>query len=274
MTAGNAFKSAGLHGLLIWARHAPHKLTAEEVSDGFRTVDAWFERALLWDSTQGSRRARHEVLFWNMFRSGGASQIHPHMQMQLFDGPLGLEALFHDQNERYRLQFPGDDLCSLLVRVHRELGLAMSRSELDAAGCASVAACWVSLTPRVGGGELVALGHAAPAGQRPQARCLGTVVAVMYAALRSSGSEAISFGGFHITIGAGRAWLVRCWYRGTAEPCVVDAGSTELIGITSAYSDPFVLIAALRSEFIAASAGTALDVSGCPGNRSERPSQS
>jgi len=74
LTAGNVFKSAGVHGLVIWSRHEPHLLTQEEVTDGFRTADEWFDRAAGLEIPEGGGDC-YPVMFWSCFRNAGASQV-------------------------------------------------------------------------------------------------------------------------------------------------------------------------------------------------------
>lgn len=105
LTCGNVFKSAGLHGLVIWHKHEPHQLTTEEVVDGFETADRWIEEAQrfgLGEHRPTSCEPTYPVMFWNCFGSAGASQVHPHMQLQLFGAPVGQGALLREQAVRYR----------------------------------------------------------------------------------------------------------------------------------------------------------------------------
>ena len=43
VTAANAFRSDGAHGLLVFSRHDPLSVTLDELSDGFAVVQTWFE---------------------------------------------------------------------------------------------------------------------------------------------------------------------------------------------------------------------------------------
>jgi len=125
LTAGNVFKSAGVHGLVIWSRHEPHLLTQEEVTDGFRTADEWFDRAAGLEIPEGGGDC-YPMMFWNCFRNAGASQVHPHMQLQLFPEPVALGAMLREQGARYiREAKGGRDLCRDVARAHQHLGLAM-----------------------------------------------------------------------------------------------------------------------------------------------------
>lgn len=244
-SAGNLFKSAGLHGLIIWDKHNPHKLTAEEMLDGLQTADAWFAKAAAWDAERGGSSV-NPVLFWNCFHAAGASQLHPHMQVQLFTTPVGQEALLRSQGIRYRntREAEGRDLCQDLVLAHRHLGLV-----LDLPG---EVACWASLTPRVGGGELCILGPGVLG--RPPLAALGGAFAAIVRAMWRCGAEAHSVIAYTIPAeGGGQAWLLRCMNRGAATPVSVDAGSAEMGGLCGSGSDPYAMLAALKEEIEAES---------------------
>lgn len=245
-TAGNVFKSAGLHSLVVWKDHAPHKLSREEMHDGLETADAWFSQAIAWDSQR--QGATYPVMFWNCFRSAGASQIHPHMQLQLFKSPVAQGALWADQSKRYQSDMkahrPHDqfDLCKDIVTAHSNLGLAVRVHEPGPV-------CFASLTPGVVGGELCVLGasSAASSGQPPLAALSSSIYAMM-GALSRSGAEGISTVAFLVPSGDEFAWFVRCINRGPATAVVVDASSAELAGLAGVSSDPFQLIEVLRDE--------------------------
>ncbi|CAK0887475.1 unnamed protein product [Prorocentrum cordatum] len=176
-------------------------------------------------------------------------KIHPHMQLQLFDAPVAQEALLLEQCRRYRQAAPGASSAGGLVPdlagAHAHLGLALEDPPDGAA------ACWASLTPRVGGGELCALGAegvAAPAW--PRLAALAPALGVMLGALRRCGAEGISVVACLAPVagGAQASWLIRCANRGRAEAQVADAGSAELGGLTGSGSDPYLQLAALRAE--------------------------
>eukprot|EP00446_Apocalathium_sp_SHHI-4_P075774 CAMPEP_0177560950 /NCGR_PEP_ID=MMETSP0369-20130122/71660_1 /TAXON_ID=447022 ORGANISM="Scrippsiella hangoei-like, Strain SHHI-4" /NCGR_SAMPLE_ID=MMETSP0369 /ASSEMBLY_ACC=CAM_ASM_000364 /LENGTH=83 /DNA_ID=CAMNT_0019047815 /DNA_START=1 /DNA_END=249 /DNA_ORIENTATION=+ len=82
-----------------------------------------------------------------------------------------------------------------MVRVHGHLGLALSDEDRKLAFGDTIAGCWATLTPRVGGGELCALGVASPSG-RPCLAGLALATSAMHRALRAYGAEGISTGGF------------------------------------------------------------------------------
>jgi len=241
LTAGNVFKSAGVHGLVIWSRHEPHLLTQEEVTDGFRTADEWFDRAAGLEIPEGGGDC-YPMMFWNCFRNAGASQVHPHMQLQLFPEPVALGAMLREQGARYiREAKGGRDLCRDVARAHQHLGLAM-----DVAG----ASCWASLTPRVGGGELCVLGPAAAPdlGHRPRLANVAAAVGAALRALRRCRAESYSVLGCLVPTNAGEAWLVRCSHRGALDTAVVDAAAGELMGLASVGADPYAMYEALQAE--------------------------
>lgn len=236
VTAGNVFKSAGLHGLVIWTRHRLHHLTAQELLDGFEVADSWFDRARAWTEESGSTfKPIYPVMFWNCFRNAGASQVHPHMQLVLFETPVAQGALLKDQSDRYWREH-NRSLVLDLIAAHRHCGLALEVGDV---------ACWASLTPRVGGGELCLLGPA----DAPLAATAAAMLPAMQG-LRRCGSEGISVVAFPVPVGEGAcsAWFVRLAARGLISSLVTDAGSSELCGLTGAGSDPYTLLSALRSE--------------------------
>merc|ERR1712060_839811 len=182
--------------------------------------------------------------FWNNFKRGGASQIHPHMQVQLHNGPVGQGALLLEQSRRYQCECQGGDLCRDIVRAHQHLGLALQYPDDG-----EPVFVWASLTPRIGGGELCALGRATALPGQPQLAGLAPAMATMIRALRKCGAEGISINGFLVPSGNDKqAWYVRCMNRGAAKPDVVDAGSMELMGLAGISSDPYALFAALELE--------------------------
>lgn len=246
-TAGNVFKSSGLHSLVIWHCHAPHRLSLEQLHDGFTTADAWFEHAVSWDALRGG--SNYPVMFWNCFKSAGASQIHPHLQLQLFKSPVGQGALIAQQCKNYNLEFGNEikshsaDLCADIAAAHNHLGLALPGNRGDI--------CWASLTPSVGGGELCALGSSLQIKDgRPQLADLSVSINAIIRALRGCGAEGLSIVAFIVPRGLDRvSWFVRCANRGPAVANSVDAGSTELAGLTGVGTDPFCLFEALKREF-------------------------
>lgn len=246
-TAGNVFKSSGLHSLVIWHCHAPHRLSLEQLNDGFKTADAWFEHAVEWDAVRG--QSSYPVMFWNCFKSAGASQIHPHLQLQLFKSPVGQGALIAQQSKSYNLEIENasechcSDLCADIAAAHHHLGLALSgnRGEI----------CWASLTPSVGGGEFCVLGPCLQIKHgRPQLADLSVSINAIICALRGCGAEGLSIVAFIVPRGLEKvSWFVRCANRGPAIANSVDAGSTELAGLTGVGTDPFRLLEALKREF-------------------------
>lgn len=236
VTCGNVFKGAGVHGLVIWKQHFPHRLSALEVVDGFKVADQWFRCATSWDADRG--KAAFPVLFWNMFRAAGASQIHPHMQVQLHTGPVGKGALLRTQSERYSKD--GRDLCQDVVLAHRHLGLARDFAET---------VCWASLTPAVGGGEFCVLGSGDSALED-----IAEVTALLIASFRRLKAEALSIFALPVPVAGQEAWLLRLSNRGPCVPGVVDTGSCELHGVCSVVTDPFALIRAVDDEIATSSA--------------------
>lgn len=289
LTCGNVFKSAGLHGLVIWSRHEPHKLTAEETVDGFETADAWFENAERWWRGREAFAQAHPVMFWNCFGSSGASQVHPHMQLQLFRGPVAQGACARAQSVLYRRAMarlgpgpgpaealptghaadapdPAADAPDLAAEDPASSGgayaydlcedIARAHALLGlAAESGTQATCWASLTPAVQGGELCVLGPCEAGGSgRPTLAAVAPAVAGALRALRRCGAEGISVVGFLVPVGGdgdNEAWFVRCMNRGLACSPTTDAASAELAGLATVSSDPYHMHAALKHELAA-----------------------
>eukprot|EP00927_Polykrikos_kofoidii_P075378 TRINITY_DN71560_c0_g1_i1.p1 TRINITY_DN71560_c0_g1~~TRINITY_DN71560_c0_g1_i1.p1 ORF type:complete len:424 (-),score=62.17 TRINITY_DN71560_c0_g1_i1:55-1209(-) len=243
-TAGNVFKTAGAHGLIVWKQHDPLKLTDEDLLDGLDTADKWFHAAAT-SLAQNERHTSVPVLFWNCFLPSGASQLHPHMQVQFFSRPIGRAAMLHSQCMRYREseQGNGRDLCRDLALAHQRLGLALELGD--------GVICWASLCSAVGGGELCALGPGTSG--NPQLFALGRAFVAMLRATRRCGSDAHSFFVSKVVAEGGtEAWLFRCLGRGKAMATVFDSGASELNGVSGVSTDPYKLIAALREEVVGA----------------------
>merc|ERR1711933_209771 len=155
----------------------------------------------------------------------------------------------------YTQSHKGRDLTRDVVFAHEHLGLALNAETLQQRCGEGVFACWASLTPRVGGGELCALeavGLLDVPQAQPRLARLAKAVALMQRTLQRCGAESISTVAFQVPSGGDgrKAWLVRCTNRGQAAPSIVDAGSAEMGGLVGAWLDPYALIDALRADLV------------------------
>lgn len=126
ITASNIAKYDGWHGLVIFDRHNPLEFTESEVVDHIETAWAWAQRAHAQDP-----RAVYFLLLWNGLWRGGASILHGHLQMTLSQGMhyAKVEALRRAAlayQERHGTSYFED-----LIRVHRALGLTISRGTAE-----------------------------------------------------------------------------------------------------------------------------------------------
>ena len=134
ITAANAAKYDGRHGVVISDVHDPLGFDRDSVVDMLEVGRAWAERGRVDDST-----ASNYLLIWNCGARAGGSIVHGHAQVLLGRDPhyAGLERL-RRQALAYQ-EATGGGLLADLVSAHRELGLVV----LEADGVAALA----SLTP-------------------------------------------------------------------------------------------------------------------------------
>lgn len=272
LTAANAFRADGAHGMLVFRRHDPLGVTLDELRDGLDVVTRWYERTREHIESGGERPARaqqpgpaewHPVLWWNAMGKSSASQIHPHMQMYLSPSAPGRARLLRTARAQYaaaRGAPRADRYYTDLVAAHSALGLATR------VGAASVLA---SLTPRAPAGELLVVGDAgAP---------LSALAPALHAALRAliDGRHCRSFS-MAFTLppmrggsaalrgtaeeGASERVVAAILDRGDIESRTADVGGVDLVhGATIVNVDPYAIMEALdparRSAAASSSSG-------------------
>mmetsp|Transcript_30001 Transcript_30001/g.73856 ORF Transcript_30001/g.73856 Transcript_30001/m.73856 type:complete len:465 (+) Transcript_30001:105-1499(+) len=165
VTAANAFKADGAHGLLVFERHDPLSVTRSELEDGLEVIERWLRAAAAESARvrvetdrpdEPAGRTWYPVVWWNALHRSSASQIHSHAQMLLSPLPPGRTLLHANAHAQYaaakRAAGGGEgSYWDDLVRVHTELPLGVR------VGSGHVLA---SLTPHVPAGEITIVGDA------------------------------------------------------------------------------------------------------------------
>lgn len=120
ISAANAFKIDKWHGLFIPKKHSIFDITLEEFVDLFNVSLQWFKTVHTIDNS-----AQFPVLFWDMFPSAGASQVHPHVHGVLgsgsYHGILGEQLHVADVYSSRTGSYYWRDI----INVHDILGLAV-----------------------------------------------------------------------------------------------------------------------------------------------------
>lgn len=274
VTAANAFRADGAHGLLVFARHDPLAITLDELADGLEVIERWLVAAAAEAPRQrvdGDAPPAGDGMLWptvwlNALHKSSASQIHAHAQMMLSPVPHGRTRL----HARARAEFAeatrarggggvsgGGDFWADLSRVHTELGLGVRH------GKAHVLA---SLTPHVPAGEILVIGDigaslaelAAPihAGLRALIDERGCKSYSLVFALEPFSTDA---GGRSESAAGGRVIATLLDRGADLDARTADVGGIDLvIGSTISNSDPFDLaraIALASGEALAACGG-------------------
>lgn len=153
VTAANAFRADGAHGLLIFSRHDPLAVSLDELADGLEVIERWLHRTAAEASRAEPTPAEGGVwwplVWWNALHKSSASQIHAHAQMILSPAPVGRTSARAHERNAYAAAHSGADYWADLAQVHLALGLGIR------VGAAHVLA---SLTPHVPAGEIVVVG--------------------------------------------------------------------------------------------------------------------
>lgn len=241
VTAANAFRANGAHGLLIFKRHNPLSVTRAELVDGLAVAGEWFAKAAVESAARQRDPARWPLLWWNAMHKSSASQIHAHAQMWLSPGPIGRTAQLRSAHAAYAQQ-NGRQFWHDVIVAHSTMGLAR-----EVGGGHVLAA----LTPRVPAGEFIVLG--------PPGKGLDAVAEGLHVALRAL-IDARGVSSFSVTAllpplpgEDGRPWpepeervVVFVLDRGSIESRTGDVGGNDLVlGATTSNVDPFQLISAL-----------------------------
>jgi len=123
LTASNAAKYDGLHGLLIFDEYQPLEFNAEQLADYLDTARRWFQAAHEEDPA-----AQYPILLWNCLWKSGASVMHGHMHMLLGHHPYAKVENLRRSSAQYG-QDTGNNYFNDLFLVHRALGLQVKLGE-------------------------------------------------------------------------------------------------------------------------------------------------
>jgi hypothetical protein len=127
VTASNAAKCDGWHGLVIFDEPHPLRFDLARLRD-------YLDTALRWVAAAHDRDAEaiYPLIVWNCLPKSGATQMHGHMQVLLARGmPYARAELWRRAAQTYRAEHAAcyfDDLFA----VHQALGLALPRDEARA----------------------------------------------------------------------------------------------------------------------------------------------
>lgn len=118
MTAANAAKYEGKHGLIIFNTHDPLDFSEEELRDYLETAERWFKKMAVPET-----QTIYPFLLWNCRWRAGSSVEHGHMQMTVAcREPYPRVEMLRRAMEGYR-KTHGSDYFSDLYQVYRSLGL-------------------------------------------------------------------------------------------------------------------------------------------------------
>lgn len=118
VTASNAAKYDGRHGLIIFNNHDPLAFLLDDLRDYMEVANKWFRAA-----TDIRQNFIYPFLIWNCGWRAGGSQEHGHMQVTLAQGrPYPRIESLRRTALAYRKDF-GDSYFSDLFEIHTTLGL-------------------------------------------------------------------------------------------------------------------------------------------------------
>jgi hypothetical protein len=238
ITAANAAKYEGRHGVVIFDRHDPLAFDAETVLDLLEVGRAWAERG-----RSEEPEASAYLLIWNGGPRAGGSIVHGHAQVTLGRTPYPQVERARRASAAYAAE-AGVSYFADLVAVHRELGLLVS----DEGGVATVA----TLTP-VKERELLIIGQ--PGMDERHSSFAGAVASMVLAYRDVLGVCAFNLALHRPPIddrlAAADGWdamppVVHLVDRGDPDSHSSDIGAMELYAAPVVGTDPFAVAAALR----------------------------
>ena len=240
MTAANAAKYDGRHGVVIFDEHDPLAFDHDLVRDMLEVGREWARRGQEEEPT-----AANYLLIWNCGPRAGGSIVHGHAQVLLGRDPhyAGLDRL-REAAVAYRAA-TGQVLLDDIAAVHRDLGLAT----LEGGGVTAFA----SLTPAKER-ELWVVGQV---GMDERAPAFADAVAHTVVAYR----DQVGVRAFNLVLqrppidperAARDGWellppLVRLVDRGDPDSRSSDIGAMELYAAAVVGSDPFALAEEMRA---------------------------
>jgi hypothetical protein len=247
ISAANAAKYDGRHGVVIFDQHDPLAFDHETVVDMLSVGRAWADRGRAEDPL-----AADYLLIWNCGPRAGGSIVHGHAQVLLARDPhyAGLERLRHAALA-YR-DAAAEHLPSDLVSVHRDLGLLISEAD----GVATFA----SLTP-IKERELWLVGRTGMDEREP---AFTDALARTLIAYR----DALGVRAFNLVLlrpplddrAARDGWellppIVRIVDRGDPDSRSSDIGAMELYAASVVGADPFQVAGELRAALTSGTIG-------------------
>jgi len=128
ITAANAAKYDGYHGLVISREHHPLKFNSSMVEDYFRVAAQWFLKAGDYAAGEGDAAVYYPFLMWNCLWPAGSSVVHGHLQLTLTRRRHYPRVDWLRRCAReYHLNYAGNYFEDLFA-VHRTLGLGWAES--------------------------------------------------------------------------------------------------------------------------------------------------
>jgi hypothetical protein len=240
ITAANAAKYEGRHGVVIFDQHDPLAFDEELVTDLLDTGREWAERGRAEEP-----EAWAYLLIWNGGPRAGGSIVHGHAQVTLARSHYPLVERVRRAAAAYADQTSGTYFTDL-VAVHRALGLVVAESK----GIATVS----TLTP-VKERELLIIGQ--PGMDERDPAFAGTVARTVVAYRDVLGVRAFNLALHRPPIDPGAAkadgWdsmppVVHLVDRGDPNSHSSDIGAMELYAAAVVGADPFAVADALRER--------------------------
>jgi hypothetical protein len=233
ISASNAAKSDGWHGVIVFDEHNPLVFSAEQVADYVDTAQAWAASAHEVDPS-----ACYPFFLWNCLWRSGASVLHGHAQVLLTRRMhLGRVESWRRAARDYRQRW-GTDYFQDLVEVHRSLGLAIPH------GTATILP---SLTPIKEKETLVV----APG---LEADAKAAVYRVLKTFVEDLGVQSFNLALYQPPLApAPEDWdafpfVFRILDRGRLESRASDLGALELFGQSVVTTDPYSVAAAISGR--------------------------
>ncbi|XP_029633701.1 uncharacterized protein LOC115209428 isoform X3 [Octopus sinensis] len=145
-TAANAFKYDAWHALVITRNHHPLKWSEDIFLDCMKVAREWYDKVHSVDI-----RYKLPTLLWDLLPHASASQVHPHMHINLLpDRYYGVIENWRIAAEHFSNDYPDRNYFSEVLYIHSMLDLAFHYK---------TAAAFANITPKKDN-EIVVLGEA------------------------------------------------------------------------------------------------------------------
>jgi hypothetical protein len=241
ITAANAAKYDGRHGVVIFDHHDPLAFDQESVLDMLDVGREWAERG----RAKGPAAWAY-LLIWNCGPRAGGSIVHGHAQVLLGQGAHYAQVQRLRRDAGAYAAATGGSYLQDVVSVHRELGLVVAEAD----GVAIVA----SITP-IKERELLIVGQ--PGMDEREPAFAGAVARTVTAYRDVAGVKAFNLAllrpPIDSAVAATNGWqhlppLVRLVDRGEPGSRSSDIGAMELYAASVVGADPFELADSLRGK--------------------------